>query len=96
MIFLKLNITNPLWNDRWANIRNWSGKTLWKHKYFEFQIMKDSCLVNIEFNCNFRTDHAGFSLGLGFLGYSADFTFYDSRHWDDDSNTWTEYEKDLL
>lgn len=91
MIFLKFNIINPLWSDRWANIKNWSGETLWKHKFWEAQVMKDSMLVSFEFSWRVRTDHAGFQLGLGLLGYSIEFSFYDSRHWNEEENRFYNY-----
>jgi hypothetical protein len=91
MIFFKFNIRNPLWSDRWANIKAWHGKTPWKHKFWEAQASKDSVLIGFEFNWRFRTDHAGFQLGADLLGYSIEFSFYDSRHWNEEENRFYNY-----
>jgi hypothetical protein len=29
---------------------------------------------------------------LGLLGYSVEFHFYDTRHWDFETNTWVKYD----
>lgn len=91
MIYFNFNLAIPFWGDRWANVYNKSGNTPWKHKFWEFQVMKDAVVARIEFGCRFRTDHAGVNVGLGLLGYAVEFSFYDSRHWDDETNTYKVY-----
>lgn len=93
MIYFNVNIRNPWWVDRWEKILSKTGKTLWKNKFWEFELMKDSELFRIEFNWTHRQDHAGVQLELGLLGYKGSFTFYDSRHWDDETGDWKVYDK---
>jgi hypothetical protein len=91
MIYFNINIRNPWWGDRWANVYNKSGETPWKHKFWEFEVLKDSELISAEFSLTHRQDHAGIKLGIGLLGYSASFTLYDSRHWNDEEGRWYVY-----
>lgn len=87
MIYFNINIRNPRWN-RFKNIWCKSGKTLFEHKYWEVQIMKDDEIFRIEFEWTHRQDHAGLRLELGIVGYKGAFTFYDNRHWDYDQGNW--------
>jgi hypothetical protein len=92
MITFILNITNP-WSDRFKNLKHWSGRTPFKHKYWEFEILKDSCLLTCEFYIKQKQDHAGFSFELGLIGYSIHFQFYDNRHWDYTNERWETYDE---
>ena len=91
MIYFNINIRNPMWGNRFANLFCRSGNTPWKHKYWEVEILKDSELFRIEFEFTTRQDHAGIGLELGLLGYKIDFRLYDSRHWDYETNSWQVY-----
>jgi hypothetical protein len=67
--------------------RSWN--TPLKHKYFEFQLMRDSeYLLNFNFNWKTKCDHAGVNLELGLFGYELMLCVYDNRHWDDKTNDW--------
>lgn len=91
VINLRLSLTNPWW-DRFANIRIWSGKTPWKTKFWEVQVMKSDDIVAFDFRLSAMTDHAGLDLWLGLLGYAVNLQFYDSRHWDSDRGDWVIYD----
>jgi hypothetical protein len=88
MIYFNINIRNPWWGDRFQNLWCKLLETPWKHKYIELQFMKDSELFRIEVDWSVRQDHAGIRLELGLLGYKADFTFYDNRHWNYEEGRW--------
>lgn len=88
MIYFNINIRNPAWWDRWANIRSWSGSTPFKHKYWEVQLTKSGELFRAVFGWTVHQDHAGVDLELGLLGYQVDFNLHDSRHWDHDNHCW--------
>lgn len=93
MIYFNINIRNPRWWNRFDNIKCWSGKTLFKHKFWEVQIMKCPELFRIEFDWTVQEDHAGVKLELGLLGYAIAFSFYDSRHWDTETSNWMQYDE---
>lgn len=80
MFQLRFNIENPYW-DRFESIRIWHGKTFFKHKFWECQILKSDDIFAFDLRINFRTDHAGLDLWLGLFGYSVNCMFYDHRHW---------------
>ena len=90
MISVRVQITNP-WSDRFENIRVWSGSAVFNHKNWELQIYKSSDIINVSFDLTTRKDHAGVCIGFGFLGYTAEFNFYDTRHWDYKRNRWHYY-----
>ena len=87
MFRLFFNISNP-WSDRWENIKQWSGTTPFKHKFWEAQIDKTHDVIGVDIQYSVRQDHAGIFLCLAFLGYEVIFNFYDSRHWDHKTNNW--------
>lgn len=92
MLYFNINVRNPHWLERFKHIKLWTGKTPFKHKYWEVQILKNDNLLRIEFGWTVRQDHAGCNLELGLFGYEIHFTFYDSRHWDYENNCWTAYD----
>jgi hypothetical protein len=81
MIYFNFNICYYKWRDRFENIKCWTGKTPFNHKFWEFQIIKNDKFVCFEFEITTHQDHAGIRLELGILGYEVDFNLYDSRHW---------------
>jgi hypothetical protein len=81
MLYVIINIVNP-WSNRWKNLGSWSGKTPFKNKFWELQVMKDDCLITIELVIRTRMDHGGFRTELGLLGHAVSFQIYDNRHWD--------------
>ena len=90
MINLRFSLENPWW-DRFENIRIWSGKTPWKNKFWEVQVMKSDDIVAFDFRVSAMRDHAGAEIWLGLLGYSINLHFYDSRHWDSEDSDWVKY-----
>lgn len=90
MINFNFNLANPF-VDRWDVVVSKHGK-LFKHKAWEFNTYKSSCIVDVDFRFTTRGDHAGVRLMLGLFGYEAEFNFYDTRHWDYETNTWVTYD----
>jgi hypothetical protein len=82
MIYIGLNIYNPLWKYRFKNFwhRCWYVS---KNKNLEIEIYKHSNLVGFSLSLAPFRDHAGFDFCLDLLGYSFSFNFYDTRHWED-------------
>ena len=89
MIDLSVRISNPF-SSRWG-ILYASSKLLKRNKAIEFNLYKSNTIVNFEFRLNVRTDHAGLQTQFGLLGYELEFNFYDTRHWDDEKDTWYTY-----
>lgn len=87
MIRLNFNLRNP-WSSRFENIKCWAGKTFFKNKCWEFELLKTTDILSLSFAFTVRQDHAGLDIEAGILGYCLHFNFYDNRHWDDDSNRW--------
>lgn len=91
MIYFNINIRNPLWVERFKNIKFWAGKTPLKNKFWEIQILKNDNLFRLEFGFTVQQDHAGINLELGLAGYEIHFTIYDCRHWDYQERRWIDY-----
>ena len=90
MIYLNFNLANPF-SHRWANI--WSrAYQLSKHKFIELEAYKDNSIVSFTFRLTTRTDHAGLMLDIGFLGYTASFQYYDTRHWNEEEGRYYNYD----
>jgi len=94
MIYFNINIRNPRWWDRFENIKCWTGKTPFKNKYWEVQVIKNDNLLRLEFEITAQQDHAGANLELGLFGYEIHFTFYDNRHWNHEEGRWMIYTND--
>jgi hypothetical protein len=92
MIYFNVNIRHPKWWNRFENIKTWVGKTTWKNKYWEIQIIKNDNLLRVEFEYSIQQDHAGVNLELGLVGYEIHFTVYDNRHWNYEKNCWENYD----
>jgi hypothetical protein len=92
MINFKFNLEIPWWN-RFDSIKSWAGKTPFKNKFWEVQVMKSNDIVAVDLSITARTDHAGADLWLALLGYSVNFKFYDNRHWDYEKNIWQAADK---
>lgn len=91
MIYFNINIRNPWWTDRYANLWYKIGKTPLKNKYWEMQSIKTDNILRLEFSFTVREDHAGLNLEIGLLGYEIHFTLYDNRHWNYKLGTWQKY-----
>lgn len=91
MIKLNFSIDYPFAKLSFNDIFSRSWNTPIKHKYFEFQLMRDSeYLLNFNFDWKTKCDHAGVKFELGLFGYSIVFYLYDSRHWNYEKNDWME------
>lgn len=87
MISFNFGITNP-WSRRWKNAWHRSYETPFEHKFVELELFKDNSIVSFAFRLTTRQHHPGLWMELGLLGYSFSFNFYDSRHWNNQTNTW--------
>ena len=94
MIYFNINIRNPRWWNRWANIKSWAGSTPIPNKFWEVQITKGPELFRTEFELTTQQDHAGVNIELGLLGYCVHFTVYDNRHWNHEEHRWMFYTKE--
>lgn len=81
MIDIKIEVTNPF-SDRFETIGYYNRASFKKHKALEIQAMKTNEIISFNFHLSFNCDHAGVKLYLGLFGYSVDFHYYDTRHWD--------------
>jgi hypothetical protein len=89
MINFNVSLTNP-WSRRHRIIKSMFGR-LWSRKAWELNFYLTADIARVEFNFSTRCDHAGLRFELGFLGFAFEFNFYDSRHWNYNSETWNEY-----
>ena len=90
MIYTNITIQNP-WSDKFKNLYCKSGKFT-KNKAWEVEVLRDDNLFEFEFRFSFKGDHAGAKLGFGLFGYNVSAQYYDTRHWDYDTNTWVKYD----
>lgn len=70
------------------------AKQLTNHKFFELQFSRYAFNwfeVGVDLNWR-QTDHAGPWLVLNLFGWTVDARITDSRHWNDETNTWETYE----
>lgn len=95
MIVVTFAIHNPRFQGwkSFKNICNWSGKLPFKNKFWELELIKDSCIIEFDFTVRTRCDHAGATLGLGLFSYGINATIYDNRHWDHEKNRHAIYDK---
>lgn len=90
MLSLFLKIENPFVKGTFKSLFC-SYFKVYKYKHFEFQIIYYSkSLLELEISWTFKQDHAGLRLILGALGFSLNFTLYDSRHWCYNTDSWEE------
>jgi len=93
MIDFNFAISNPQINnwDRFNLLKSKSG--LFKnHKAWEFNTYCDIDIIRVALSLNFNSDHAGLNIKIGLFGYMIEYTIYDTRHWDYDTNTWKVYD----
>ena len=90
MINFNFSITNP-WGNRFNNLWCRSYATPFTNKYIELEVYKDTSIISFAVQLTARQDHSGLSIEVGFIGYSFNFKFYDSRHWDYQTKKWTVY-----
>jgi hypothetical protein len=92
---IRIELTNPF--DRWDYFRNLGciSGMLTKFKAWELEHSYYSPLLfDFELRWTCKQDHAGISFGFGLLGYGISFRIYDTRHWNDETNTWEVYKFD--
>jgi len=93
MISTHFRIENPWINAKFNNIfhKDWLP---FKHTVFEIEITQStSTLAEIKFNLTFKRDHAGMVFAIGLFTYSVCFNLYDTRHWNNDANSWEVYDE---
>lgn len=94
MLNISLTIMNP-WNDRWDMGKCFSGR-ITKNKSWELQFPKTNTILCVEFKLTTKQDHAGLYTEFNVFGRGVIFQIYDNRHWDYETQKWSEREKDLL
>jgi len=86
---IRIELKNPF--DRWDYFKNLGSKsgdvglyTAWEleHTYYS------PILFDVDIRWTHQTDHAGFEITLGILGYGVHFHIYDIRHWDHDKHAY--------
>lgn len=92
MINFNFSISNP-WYCPFGTIKFWTGKTPFANKFWEFELYRNSSLLNVAFGFTVRQSHAGLNVELGLLGFNANFTLCDNRHWDYENNCYEIYDK---
>ena len=82
-------------HNKWESLFSKSGKTPWPNKAWEIEGHNFGWgnLFAFEFTWTRNCDHAGLSLKLGLFGYQVEGRFYDSRHWDYDTNDYVVYDE---
>jgi hypothetical protein len=91
MINLAFGLANPF-SKRFSIVYEKSGKTWIPYKFWEFNVYKTNIIIDFRIRYIIREDHAGLEIILGLLGWSVEYRFYDSRHWDYENNCWEVYE----
>ena len=91
MIYLSFTLSNPF-SNRYSVVYEKSGKSWNPHKFWEFEIYKNSAIIGFAFDLTMRQDHAGFGFSFELFGWRVDYRFYDSRHWNDETDCWEVYE----
>lgn len=92
MFDLRLHIRNPFCKDKFKNLCNKSA-LIAKHKAVELELVYYSpTVLEIDTSYSVKCDHAGFRLTLGLFRYSICVNYYDTRHWDYESECWQTYE----
>lgn len=86
MINLKFELSNPF-SDRWSSIYS-TGGYLTENKSWEMQITKTNAIVRVSINFTMHSDHAGLTVEVGLLGFSANLSIHDNRHWDYENKCW--------
>ena len=90
MINFSFSIQNPF-SDRWETF----GNPAWqisRNKFIELQFVRSTDILGLAFRLTTRQDHAGVFASMSVLGYEAMFHFYDTRHWDEETNGWKQYD----
>lgn len=97
MIYLNFSIANPFKHDSFKNY--WErGFLITKHKCFDIGFYKYAWnLFEFQLDLRFQgSDHAGPSLEINILGYTARVGISDTRHWNSVQNCWETYDQENL
>jgi hypothetical protein len=89
MILFKFHLTNPWVKDGFKSLWSKTWK-ISKNKNFEIDInfyFRDFFTIEIDFS-PIGKDHGGINIEVSLLGFTVNFNFYDSRHWDYDNICW--------
>jgi hypothetical protein len=86
MIYLSFGLSNP-WGRPFDNLWNRSG-LITNHKAWEVELLQTREVIGFEFSYTRRQSHAGLTVELALLGYSASFMIYDTRHWNPETGAW--------
>lgn len=89
MIYCNFSIANPFKHSPFKSYWQWEY-SLSRHKTLEIGFYRYAWdLFEIHLDLRFwGKDHAGPSIELGILGYTARFGISDTRHWNYITNTW--------
>ena len=88
----RIELKNPF--DSWDYFNNLGcvSVQLFKHTAWEIEHTDYSpMLFDADVRWTHCQDHAGIEIVIGILGYGISFRMYDTRHWDDENNTWSTY-----
>jgi hypothetical protein len=101
MIHSNIEIRNPTkWiNYPFKNINICKFWNLSEHKIFEFQLATWDLYNLFEFDLDliwWGRDHAGPEISIELLGMRLDVRIYDTRHWQENANTWEEIENKVI
>jgi len=93
MINLNFSIRNP-WSQKFKNLGFVIYDSIFKHKYIEIELYKDSSIICFNFSWTIRQSHAGVDIELGLFGYCVHYNFYDNRHWNYEAGRYYEYNEE--
>jgi hypothetical protein len=88
MISFNFNLRNPWSHNDFKNVKCWTGSLPVEHKHWEFEILKTTDILTVNFDLTHRQNHAGLRIELTIFGYGIHFTIYDNRHWDWANKVW--------
>ena len=86
MIHISFGLSNP-WGQPFDNLWNRSG-LITNHTAWEVELLQTRTVIGFEFSYTRRQSHAGLTVELALLGYSASFMIYDTRHWNPETGAW--------
>lgn len=93
MINLQFNLRIP-GSNRFKNIKCCHGRLpITRHKFWEIQIYKGSDIIDFFLRVTTKQSHAGIHAGFGLFGFNVEFQIYDSRHWNQETNSWATYDR---
>jgi hypothetical protein len=95
MMYFQIALSNPFKHDPFKSY--WQKDILvTKNKILEIGIYKYAWdLFEISLDLRWRgSDHAGPSFEINLLGYTARIGISDKRHWNSETNSWCNYDKE--